>query len=133
MCACDPSTDFLLFGTQTAKSSRRTAKNQEGRLTWTMREAFQEVSPCRTTTTSVNSSSLLGLAATAGVGDMARWVAAAALASLSLCRSRSRSREGGYCGMLWRNRNRWNYPWQLALFALLFLSCLVVTKLVILK
>jgi len=96
-----------------------------------MREAFVEVSPCRTTTTSVNSSSLLGLAATAGVGDMARWVAAAAPASLSLCRSRSR--EGGYCGMLWRNRNRWNYPWQLALFPLLFLSCLLVTKLVILK
>ena len=91
-----------------------------------MREVFQDVSPCRTTTTSVNSSSLLGLAATAGVGDMARWVAAAP-ASLS------RSREGGYCGMLWRNRNRWNYPWQLALFALLFLSCLLVTKLVILK
>ena len=57
-----------------------------------MQEAFVEVSPCRTTTTSVNSSSLLGLAATAGVGDMARWVAAAP-ASLSLCRSHRR--EGG--------------------------------------
>ena len=55
-----------------------------------MREAFVEVSPCRTTTTSVNSSSPLGAAAR--VGDMARW-AAAAPANLSLCRSRRR--EGG--------------------------------------
>jgi hypothetical protein len=40
-----------------------------GRPTWTTREAFQEVSPCRTTTTSVNSSPPpLGAA---GVGDMA--------------------------------------------------------------
>ena len=67
------------------------AKNQEGRPTWMMWEAFQVVSPCRTTTTSVNSSSPLGGAA--GVGDMARWVAVAP-ASLSSCRSRSR--EGGY-------------------------------------
>jgi len=90
MFACDPSIAFLLFGKQqTAKFSRRMTKNQKGQTTWTMREAFQEVSPCRTTTTSVNSSSPLGAAA--GVGDMVRLVAAAA-ASFSLCRSR----EGGY-------------------------------------
>ena len=99
MFACDPSIAFLLFGKQqTAKFSRRMTKNQKGRTTWTMREAFQEVSPCRTTTTSVNSSSPLGAAI--GVGDMARWVAADP-ASLSLCRRGSRqlpvshSREGG--------------------------------------
>ena len=84
MFACDPSIAFLLFGKQqTAKFSRRMTKNQKGRTTWTMREAFQEVSPCRTTTTSVNSSSPLGAAA--GVGDMV-WLVAAAAASLSLCR-----------------------------------------------
>ena len=52
---------------------------------------FPEVSPCRTTTTSVNTSSPLGAAI--GVGDMARWVAADP-ASLSLCRRGSRQLPG---------------------------------------
>ena len=153
MFACDPSIAFLLFGKQqTAKFSRRMTKNQKGRTTWTMREAFQEVSPCRTTTTSVNSSSPLGAAA--GVGDMVRLVAAAA-ASLSLCRSR----EGGYPpdilpGFTAASRKeprRWSLLQPDAagldgccggmrtegtassIFPLLFASCLLATKLVSLK
>ena len=127
------------------------AKNQEGRPTWMMWEAFQVVSPCRTTTTSVNSSSPLGGAAR--VGDMARWVAVAP-ANLSSCRSRSR--EGGYppdillgfTGASRKEPRRWlllqpdaagldgccggmrTEGTASGIFPLLFASCLLATKLV---